>query len=157
MLRCLVFTKEVPHQKYLSHFEQVNGSSPMCLLSCTIRFSVWVSSCSFRLYRAVKFESHILQVNGFSFVCILSCFVTVESCQAVYKGRVCTKILMALLAADSVVALVTDKGAEFHNCTEGYWKLFSLSLLLKPDFNLILFELLVCCADCTTSNKSFKQ
>ena len=60
-----------------------------------------------------------------------------------HKGRVCTNVLIALLAADSVWAAVTDIGAEFHICTDGYWKLFSLSLVLKPHFSLILFEFLV--------------
>ena len=55
------------------------------------------------------------------FMCIISCSVTDDhSHHTAYKGRVCTKFFIALLAEDSVVALVTDEGAEFHNCTEGY-------------------------------------
>ena len=51
----------------------------------------------------------------------ISCSVTGDrSHHTAYKGRVSTKIFIALLAEDSVVALVTDEGAEFHSCTEGY-------------------------------------
>ena len=74
-----------------------------------------------------------------------------------YNGRLCTKLLISFLAKDSVLAFVTDSGAEFHTCTDGNWKLFSLSLLLNPALSLILFELLVILVDGTFSNRSFKQ
>ena len=46
-------------------------------------------------------------------------------------GRVFTNFLMAVLALDSVVAVVTSSGAAFQIWILGYAKLFSLILVLK--------------------------
>ena len=73
-------------------------------------------------------------------------------------GSVSTCFLIAVLAADSVMALVTSVGALFHNLTLGQWKLFSLSLLLKLDLSLFLLVFLTFTWALSALSKiSFKQ
>ena len=48
-------------EKFMSHFEQLNGFSP-----------AWILSCFFKSPDMVNFFSHSEQLNGFSPVCILS-------------------------------------------------------------------------------------
>ena len=48
----------------LSHFEQLNGLSPVLVLSWIVTF-----------FRSMNFLSHIEQLNGLSPVCIFSCLL----------------------------------------------------------------------------------
>ena len=62
---------------------------------------------------------------------------------------------MAVLALDSVSAVVTSAGAEFQTCILGYTKLFSLILDLKGTFSLFRPALLVIPVSVAAFSKRF--